>query len=418
VPSSFELFVARRYLRARRKEAVISVITAISILGVAAGVMALVVALAINNGFRDTLQRNLLGAMAHINVQEKEPRNGIENWEALVVRIRRVPHVIAVGPALYTPIFFSGPVQSQGGILKGVDIGTELQISDTLRHLKSGSVDALRTPQDGEVPGIGVPGIILGARLAEDIGMLLHSMVNVTSPQGELTPFGPRPSIRRFRVVGIFESGFYEIDDRWAYTSLNAAQQALSLQDVVNQIEVKLDDLNLAPEVAREIEKIAGPKYATTTWMERNRQLLSALNMEKAVTVVTIGLIELVAALNILITLVMMVMEKYRDIAVLMSMGARRAQIRRIFMLQGVLIGVVGTTIGLAVGYTLCYFADKYRWIRLDEQVYALSFVPFEPRWVDGLWIAAAAILVSFLATIYPARSATRILPAEVLRYE
>jgi lipoprotein-releasing system permease protein len=413
VASSFELFVARRYLKARRKEAVISVITAISILGVAAGVMALIVALAINNGFRDTLQRNLLGAMAHINVQEKEPRNGIENWEALAAKIRQLPHVTAVGPALYTPIFFSGPVMSQGGILKGVDIGAEMQISDTLRHLKAGSVDRLRVAPDG-----GVPGIILGARLAEDIGILQNSMVNVTSPQGELTPFGPRPSIRRFRVVGIFESGFYDIDDRWAYTSLEAAQQALSLQDVVNQIEVKLDDLNRAPEVARTIENIAGTKYATTTWMERNRQLLNALKMEKAVTVVTIGLIELVAALNILITLVMMVMEKYRDIAVLMSMGARRAQIRGIFMLQGVLIGVVGTAIGLAAGYGLCYFADRYRWIRLDEQVYALSFVPFEPRWVDGVWVAAAAILVSFLATIYPARSATRIAPAEVLRYE
>jgi lipoprotein-releasing system permease protein len=413
VASSFELFVARRYLKARRKEAVISVITAISILGVAAGVMALIVALAINNGFRDTLQRNLLGAMAHINVQEKEPRNGIENWEALAAKIRQLPHVTAVGPALYTPIFFSGPVMSQGGILKGVDIGAEMQISDTLRHLKAGSVDRLRVAPDG-----GVPGIILGARLAEDIGILQNSMVNVTSPQGELTPFGPRPSIRRFRVVGIFESGFYDIDDRWAYTSLEAAQQALSLQDVVNQIEVKLDDLNRAPEVARTIENIAGTKYATTTWMERNRQLLNALKMEKAVTVVTIGLIELVAALNILITLVMMVMEKYRDIAVLMSMGARRAQIRGIFMLQGILIGVVGTAIGLAAGYALCYFADRYRWIRLDEQVYALSFVPFEPRWVDGVWVAAAAILVSFLATIYPARSATRIAPAEVLRYE
>jgi lipoprotein-releasing system permease protein len=413
VISSFELFIARRYLKARRKEAVISVITAISVIGVAAGVMALVVALAINNGFRDTLQRNLLGAMAHINVQEKEPRNGIEDWEAMAARIRRVPHVIAAGPALYTPIFFSGPVMSKGGILKGVDIAAELRISDTLRSLKTGSVDGLRPPPNGADPGI-----ILGARLADDIGMLLNSRVNVTSPQGELTPFGPRPSIRRFRVVGIFESGFYDIDDSWAYTSLAAAQQALSLQDVVNQIEVKLDDLNRAPEIARAIEQIAGPKYATTTWMERNRQLLNALKMEKAVTVVTIGLIELVAALNILITLVMMVMEKYRDIAVLMSMGARRDQIRGIFMLQGILIGVVGTALGLAAGYGLCYFADRYRWIRLDEQVYALSFVPFEPRWVDGLWIAAAAILVSFLATIYPARNATRIAPAEVLRYE
>ncbi|MGA2737173.1 MAG: FtsX-like permease family protein [Bryobacteraceae bacterium] len=413
MPTSFELFVARRYLKARRKEAVISVITAISILGVAAGVMALVVALGINNGFRDTLQRNLLGAMAHINVQEKEPRNGIENWEELAARIRRLPHVTAAGPALYTPIFFSGPVMSKGGILKGVDIAAELQIGDTLRHLKAGSVDRLRAAPDG-----GVPGIVLGARLADDIGMQLDGMVNVTSPQGELTPFGPRPSIRRFRVVGIFESGFYDIDDSWAYTSLAAAQQALSLQDVVNQLEVKLDDLNRAPEVARMIERLAGPKYATTTWMERNRQLLNALKMEKAVTVVTIGLIELVAGLNILITLVMMVMEKYRDIAVLMSLGARRAQIRGIFMLQGILIGVVGTAFGLAAGYALCYFADRYRWIRLDEQVYALSFVPFEPRWVDGLWIAAAAILVSFLATIYPARNATRIAPAEVLRYE
>jgi lipoprotein-releasing system permease protein len=288
----------------------------------------------------------------------------------------------------------------KGGILKGVDIGAEMQISDTLRHLRAGSVDRLRAAPDG-----GKPGIILGARLAEDIGMLQNSIVTVISPQGELTPFGPRPSIRSFRVVGIFESGFYDIDDQWAYTSLAAAQQALSLQDVVNQIEVKLDDLNRAPEVARTIEKIAGPKYATLTWMERNRQLLNALKMEKAVTVVTIGLIELVAAMNILITLVMMVMEKYRDIAVLMSMGARRAQIRGIFMLQGVLIGVVGTAIGLTLGYALCYFADRYRWIRLDEQVYALSFVPFEPRWVDGVWVAAAAILVSFLATIYPARN-------------
>jgi len=413
VLSSFELFVARRYLKARRKEAVISIITAISVLGVAAGVMALVVALAINNGFRDTLQNNLLGAMAHINMQEKEPRNGIEDWEGMAAKISRVPHVTAVGPALYTPIFFSGSLMQKGGILKGVNIASEMRISDTLRHLKAGSVDRLRAGEQG-----GLPGIILGARIADDIGMSLNSVVTVVSPQGELTPLGPRPGIRRFRVVGIFESGFYDIDDTWAYTSLAAAQQALSLTDVVNQIEVKLDDLNRAPEVAATVQKIAGPKYAVTTWMERNHQLLNALKTEKAVTVVTIGLIELVAALNILITLVMMVMEKYRDIAVLMSMGARRAQIRSIFMLQGILIGVVGTTVGLVVGYTLCYFADRYRWIRLDESVYALSFVPFESHWVDGLWIAAAAILVSFLATIYPARNATRIAPAEVLRYE
>ena len=187
---------------------------------------------------------------------------------------------------------------------------------------------------------------------------------------------------------------------------------------MINRIEINVDDLHRAEQIAVEVRQAAGPRFTTTTWMEQNRQLLNALRMERAVTIITIGLIELVAALNILITLVMMVMEKYRDIAVLMSMGARQGQIRRIFMLQGVLIGAVGSAIGLVAGYALCYFANKYRWVRLDETVYSLSFVPFEPRWVDGVWVAAAAILVSFLATIYPARNATRITPAEVLRYE
>jgi lipoprotein-releasing system permease protein len=412
VNSRFELFIAGRYLRARRKEAVISVITAISVAGVAAGVMALIVAMAVNNGFHNTLQRNLLGAMAHINVLEKEPGNGIENWRGLAARLRQVPHVTAVSPALYSPVFLSGPLQSKGAVLKGIDLNSELAMSETLRHLKTGSLARLRDPNASP------PGIILGSRIVEDTGMTLNSRINVVSPQGELTPFGVRPNIRPFRVAGSFETGFYDIDDNWVFTSIEAAQKALSLQDVINQIELKVDDLNRAPEIAREVEKAAGPRYTTTTWMERNRQLLNALRMERAVTIITIGLIELVAALNILIVLMMMVMEKYRDIAILMSMGARRPQIRRIFMLQGVLIGIVGSAIGLAVGYTLCYFADKYRWVRLDETVYSLSFVPFEARWVDGVWVAAAAILVSFLATIYPARNATRIVPAEILRYE
>jgi lipoprotein-releasing system permease protein len=229
---------------------------------------------------------------------------------------------------------------------------------------------------------------------------------------------GPRPGLRRFRVCGIFETGFYEIDEGYAFIALTAAQRAASLSDVVNQIEVNVDDVNRAPEVARYIEKIAGKQYTTTTWQERNKQLLGALRMERIVTMIVIGLILLVAALNIFITLVMLVMEKYRDIGILMSMGARQAQVRRIFMLQGVLIGAVGSAIGLAAGYTVSYFADKYRWVRLNESVYSFSFVPFQARWIDGFWIAAVALLVSFLATLYPARNATRIAPAEVLRYE
>ena len=410
--SAFELFIARRYLRAHRKEKIVSVITVISILGVAAGVMALIVALAVNNGFSRTLQRNLLGAMADINIMEKNPLYGIENYRDMVARLRKLPHVTAVSPALYSKVFLTGPLQSGGALLKGVDINDELAISGTLRHLKAGSLDRLRDPNADP------PGIILGARMVEDNGMVLNSIISVVSPEGELTFFGPRPAIRRFKVSGIFETGFYDIDELWAFTNLKAAQKALSLGDVVNQIELNVDDISRAPEIAKQVEKVAGPKYTTTTWMERNKQLLNALNMERKVTIITIGLIELVAALNIFITLVMMVMEKYRDIAVLMSMGSRQAQIRRIFMLQGVLIGVVGSAIGLAVGYTLCYFANAYHWVRLDETVYSLSFVPFEPRWIDGVWVPLAAILVSFLATIYPARKATRIAPAEVLRYE
>lgn len=407
----FEFFIARRYLKAKRKQAVISVITVISVIGVAAGVMSLVVALAINNGFRSTLQRNLLSATSDVTILGKDPGYGIEDWRELVAKLRGLPHVIGASPALYGQVFLSGPLQSEGAALKGIQTAAELQTSGMLRNLKQGSLEGLRSASER-------PGIILGSALAQKTGMLLNSVVTVISPQGELTPFGPRPTTEHFRVAGIFESGFYDIDSAWAFASLASTQRLLGLQDVVNAIEVKIDDIYQAPEVARAAEQVIGPKLVATTWMEQNRHIFNALKMEKAVTWVTIGLIELVAALNILIALVMMVMEKHRDIAVLMSMGARREQIRRIFVFQGVLIGVVGTAIGLAAGYTLSYLADHYRWIRLDEEVYALSFVPFEPRWIDGLWIAAAAILISFLATLYPARSATRIAPAEALRYE
>ncbi|MCZ2080065.1 MAG: ABC transporter permease [Bryobacteraceae bacterium] len=409
--NSFEAFVARRYLRAKRKQAVISIITAISIVGVAAGVMALVIALAVNNGFRNTLQRNLLGATAHVSVMEKEPSYGIQDWREITERLRKLPHVLAVAPALYGNVFLAGPVRSAGAVLKGVDVDSELGIASVLRNLKEGSIDPLRHAGDEMY-------LILGSGLARETGMLTGGLVQVISPQGELTPFGPRPSYYRMRVAGIFESNFYELDLRWAYTSLASAQHVLSLPDVVNAIELKLDDIYRAPEVARAAEEAAGPQYAATNWQEQNRQLLNALKMERAVTIITIGLIELVAALNILITLIMMVMEKYKDIAILMSMGARKEQIRKIFMFQGVMIGVVGTVIGLIAGYGLSFLANHYRLVPLEASVYSMSFVPFEPRWVDGLWIAGLAIFVSFIATIYPARSASRIAPAEAVRYE
>ncbi len=408
---SFELFVAGRYLRARRKEKIISVITVISVIGVTAGVMALVISLAVNNGFQNTLQRNMLAATAHVNVVEKNPGEGIAEWRNLLPKLRQVPHVVAAAPVLYDQVFLSGQLSSKLVTLKGIDTKSELSTSDTLRRLKSGSLAGLNDDTD-------LPGIILGVKLVQDAGLSLNGVVTIVSPQGTLTPFGPQPKTQRFRLIGIFETDFFDVDDTWAYASITAVQKLLSSGDVVNTIELKLDNPDLAPEMARVASRIVGPGYGTITWEEQNQQLFHALNLERAVTAVTIGLITLVAALNILITLTMIVLTKYKDIAVLMSMGARRSQVRRIFVMQGAIIGAIGTSIGLTAGYIFCHFADKYHWIPLDESVYALSYVPFEPRSIDGLWIAVVALGVSLLATVYPARSATSITPVEVLRYE
>jgi lipoprotein-releasing system permease protein len=407
---NFSLFVAARYLRARRKETVISIITLISIAGVAAGVMALVVALAINTGFRSTLQRNLLRATADVNLEHKNTEAGISDWQSLIPKLLGIPHVVGAAPVLYDAVLVTGPVQSHFAQLKGIDPQREAKVSDILQHLQSGSLDGLNRS--------GLPGIVLGSNLAQDTGMMLNSNVTVMSPQGTLTPFGPHYSSQRFHVVGIFKSGFYDLDDNWAFATLPAMQQLLSLDDVVNSIELKLDDIYQAPEVAKQAEKIAGERFTATTWQEQSKPLLDAFKSERTVTWITIGLIEMVAALNIFVTLVMMVMEKYKDIAVLMSMGARRSQIRNIFMLQGVLIGIAGSVVGLIAGYTLCYFANKYQLVPLNESVYALPFVPFESTPLDALWIAGMAIGVSFIATLYPARKATNITPVEVLRYE
>jgi lipoprotein-releasing system permease protein len=370
--------------------------------------MALVIALAINNGFRNTLQRSLLGATAHVQILEKEPKYGIENWPELDPKLRKIPHVVSVKPDLYGYVLVAGPLQSTGAVLKGIPVDNPPEM---LRNLKAGSFDRLNDTA-------GLPGIILGTRLAQSTGMTLNSVVKIISPQGELTPFGPEPAFFRFRVVGLFETGFYDIDNGWAFTSLKSSQTVFGLENVVNSIELRLDDIYQAPEVAAAAEKIIGPKLGASTWMAQYHQILAALNSEKIVTAVTVGLIELVAALNILITLVMLVMEKNRDIAILMSMGAKRQQIRRIFTYQGLLIGVVGTLLGLILGYSLSFLANHYHWLSLDPDVYALSYVPFEPRWLDGIWIAAAAIFVSFVATLYPSRAATKIAPAESLRYE
>jgi len=436
----FELFVASRYLRAKRRQAVIGVITGISIAGVAAGVASLVVALAINNGFRQDLQDRLLGSTSHINLLRVQS-DGIKDWRPLMDRLAKEPHIVATAPAIYEQVLISRGPRARGAVLKGMIPSEERKVSDLLKTVAKGSADALdesardagegaratqATPPNQsptDLQGVenrvaAMPPIILGKDMADELGATVGSIVLVTSPQGELTPFGMVPKYNRFRVVGIFNSGFYDYDSSWAFTRLSDAQQLFGLGDLVSVIEFKVDDIYQADQISRQLEQAAGKGFMATNWMEQNKALFRALRLERLVTFITIGLIVFVAALNILISLTMMVMEKTRDIAVLISMGTRKAQVRRIFIAQGVLIGVVGTAIGLVLGYTLSWAGGHYHLLSLAPEVYSIDYVPFAPRAADGVLVALVAIGISLIATVYPSWSAARILPAEALRYE
>lgn len=407
----FEFFVAWRYLSAKRRQAAVSVITAISVAGVMAGVAALVVALAINNGFRTEMEQRLLGATADITLL-RPSNDGIKDYDALAERLSKVSGVVATSPGLYEQVLVSSQSRAQGVVIKGVDAQREIRVGNLLTKLREGSLEGLEQKFSDADP------LIVGSELAKSLGLFVGDTVLVTSPQGYLTPLEVVPKFRHFRVVGVFESGFYDFDASWAFTNLASAQRLFDLASVVSVIQFKIENIYQAEEVAAGIRQAAGPGFETSTWMEQNRSLFNALRLERLVTVLTIGLIELVAALNIFITLTMMVMEKHRDIAVLMSMGARQGQVRRVFMLHGLLIGALGTALGVALGYTLAWLGDNYRLIPLDAQLYGLASVPFRAHSLDGLGIALAAMAISFIATIYPARAAARLNPVEILRYE
>jgi lipoprotein-releasing system permease protein len=420
----FELFIAARYLRAKRRQAVIGVITVISIIGVAAGVASLIIALAINNGFRQDLQDRLLGSTSHINLLRIQS-DGIRNWESLLGRLEKQPHVIAGAPAIYEQVLISRGARAQGGILKGIVPDDERKVSTILDTVKEGSAAALdqspaQVPPIADEPAAAapLPPIVLGKDLADQLGAVVGSVVTVTSPQGELTPFGIVPKYKRFKVAGIFASGFYDYDNTWAFIRLGDAQRLFDLSDVVSVLEFKVDDIYKVGEISQQLEAEAGKGFMSTNWMEQNRAIFHALRLERVVTFITIGLIVFVAALNILISLIMMVMEKTRDIAVLVSMGAKRRQIRRIFIYQGLLIGVIGTVLGLIAGFGLSWAGGHYHLVSLSAEVYSIDYVPFAPRPWDGLLVALVAIGVSFIATLYPSWSAASVLPAEALRYE
>jgi len=393
------------------------VITAISVVGVMAGVASLIIALAINNGFRQDLQDRLLGSTAHVNLLRVQA-DGIRDWRELLERMSKQPHVVAAAPALYEQVLVSRGARATGMVIKGVLPEYENKVSELLKDVKFGSAAPLVPAAADEKDANSVPPIVLGKDAADDIGATVGSVVLVTSPQGELTPFGLVPKYIRFKVVGVFKSGFYDYDKSWGFIRLKDAQSLFGLGDVVSVLEFKIDDIYKAGEVGDQLQEAAGRGFMSTNWMEQNKALFRALRLERVVTFITIGLIVFVAALNILISLIMMVMEKTRDIAVLMSMGTRTRQVRRIFIAQGMLIGIIGTIAGLIVGYGLSWLGGHYHFLALSAEVYSIDYVPFAPRLMDGIIVAAVALLISFVATIYPSWSASRIAPAEALRYE
>ena len=414
----FELFIAARYLRARRRQAVVGFITVISIIGVAAGVASLIVALAITNGMRRDLQERLVGSTAHVELM-RAAGDGIHNWRPLMDQLAQMPHVQAVSPGLYGQVLISRGSHSGGALIKGIVPADELKVGDLLQSIKQGSAAELTPAQDpNQAGGDLAPPIVIGNELALTLGATVGDTLLVTSPQGELTPLGLLPRYQRFRVAGIFASGFYQYDSTYAFMRLADSQRLFSEPDLISVMSFRIDDLYRAQEVGHALEQAAGPGFQATNWMEQNRELFRALKLEQVVTFIVLALIVVVAALNILIALTMMVMEKTRDIAVMMSFGVSADQVRRIFLFQGLLISSLGTVLGLVLGFAASLAGSHYRFIQLDASVYSIDHLPFAPRLIDALIVAAVSLGMSLMATLYPSSSAARILPAEALRYE
>jgi lipoprotein-releasing system permease protein len=418
---AFEWFIGTRYLRAKRAQTFISIITVISIAGVTVGVMALIVVIAVMTGFETDLREKILGVTSHIVLMQHG--EGIEDHHALRKRVEKIDGVIAATPFIYTQVMLKSASKVSGAILRGIEPQTAGRVVDIEKNLTEGSLKALEEPNrsDESRPGMPdgiVPGIILGRELAMTLGVREGDVVYIISPRGMLTPIGQVPGMKRFRVSGIFKSGMYEYDSSLAYIGLHEAQKILRMGDKVTGIEIRVWDIYEAGSIAQLVEDSLGYPFWTRDWMRMNRNLFSALKLEKTAMFIILTLIVLVAAFNIAGTLIMMVMDKNKDIAILKSMGATNRSIKKIFVYEGLIIGIVGTFLGVCGGALLCWLLAQYKFIELPGDVYYISTLPVRMEFMDVAIISVGAIAISFLATIYPARQAARLDPVQALRYE
>ena len=410
----YEIFVGLRYLRAKRRTRTISLNTFISITGITLGVAALIGTLGIMTGFKEDMQAKILGTTSHVVVQPRGKQT-MAGYAEVILQVENVPGVVAATPYVYQQVLLTSKTGVRGIVLRGIDPDKEPEVTEITKNVKSGTVQDLAVPAASAQTGP-KPGIILGKELARRLGVVVGSRINVVSPVGPISALGMTPKIRPFRVVGLFESGMYEYDASLAYISLAEAQRFFSLGKTTTGIEVKVEDVFAADAVAKRIAEQLGTGYMARDWMLLNRNLFSALRLEKTMMFLLLVLITLVASFNIVGTLTMIVNEKQREIAILKAMGATPQAIMRIFMLNGVVIGLTGTAIGIPLGYTFLYLIENY--FTFDQTVYFLSSIPVHVKALDVFMVAFSAILISFAATLYPSWQAAKLAPVSALRYE
>ncbi|MGQ9775885.1 MAG: lipoprotein-releasing ABC transporter permease subunit [Thermodesulfobacteriota bacterium] len=416
----YEWFIGLRYLKAKRKQTFISIITVISIVGVMVGVMALIIVLAVMSGFEKTLKEKILGTQAHLVVL-KAGEQGMEQPEEIIKKVEEVKGVLSAAPYIFSQVMLSSESGVSGAVLKGIDPERVGEVTELIQNLKAGRIEDLKKEKEGEPPGI-----ILGVELTKHLGLSLGDSIQVITPLGTMTPMGMMPKMKRFKVKGVFYSGMYEYDNTMAYISLDSAQKFFGMGSRVTGIEVKTKEIYKVKEIGKEIRKKLGFPFWTKDWMEMNRNLFSALKLEKIAMFIILVLIVLVAAFNIISTLIMVVMEKNKDIAILKSMGASSRGILKIFMIEGGVIGIVGTFLGTLLGVGAAFNLEKitdfvehlFGFKILASDVYYIDKLPSQVNPLDVLWIVTTAILISLLATLYPSWRASRLDPAEALRYE